>query len=128
MQAERSGSEEEIIQAELQEREKANAISEQYDNLKIMGDIHIRLINLQVLDGREKVVELEAALSCYISAVPLAYWNDKSFEYYSELWNAIAYVFAELEKCNMCLDEAHIERAGMLAEITASFGNNPPML
>ena len=63
MQAERSGSEEEIIQAELQEREKANAISEQYDNLKIMGDIHIRLINLQVLDGREKVVELEAALS-----------------------------------------------------------------
>lgn len=114
-------------QEELYYRELADGESHQYDNLKIMGDIHKELIKLQGLTGTDKVDELKEALSCYINALPLAYWNDAGKDYYLELWRELSWGFTELENCGAYTDNAYKGREEVLAAVTGEFAINPPI-
>lgn len=114
-------------QEELKYREMANEVAERYDNLKVMGDIHLSLIDLQMLTDADKVAELKAALTCYIAALPLAYWEEAGKYYYSELWSEVSRVFGKLEDCGVFIDKAHADREELLSDITREFSEKPPM-
>lgn len=102
---------------EIEERDLADKEYEKFDNLRILGDLHIEKIELLELTGMEKKTELEKALEYYLRALPLAYWDEKSSKgYITELWKEIKKTYEELYKLE-AVDDPHKKQIAVIIEL-----------
>lgn len=107
------------LEGEIDSRVLANQEYEKFDNLKILGDLHIKKIDLEGLSFTDPVVEkeLKTAIECYIMALPLAYADiNASDRNISEIWKSLSNAFYRMTMIET-LDSAHKERAFAIIEI-----------
>lgn len=102
------------VKSEIEERETADEISAEPDNLVLLGDLYLMRLDLESLDPDERIKVYHDAIRCYWKALQV--WNSEGPGPYSDGWNRIYEAYTKMGQ-DPIIESPHQKRAEWLAKI-----------
>lgn len=102
------------VKSEIEERETADEISAEPDNLVLLGDLYLMRLDLESLDPDERIKVYHDAIRCYWKALQV--WNSEGPGPYSDGWNRIYEAYDKMGQ-DPIIESPHQKRAEWLAKI-----------